>query len=76
MEFDEIENILWDGTEEQLRNLQGKPIAYSYSPKCGAFSVYGQYEISRSHGAQYTPNCVKLFGNEYVFGSGSCKEKF
>lgn len=74
MDFEEIEKMLWDGTKDQLDKLIGQPIAYSYSPECGAFSIYGQNEMSRSHGAPYTPNCVKLFGNEYTFGSGSYLE--
>lgn len=74
-DFEEIENILWDGTEEQLYRLMGKPIAYSYSQEYGAFSIYGEKEISRSHGASYTPKCVELFGDEYVFGPGSLKDK-
>lgn len=76
MSFEEIEEILWDGTEDQIKELAGHPIAYSYSPNSGAFSIYGENEMSRCHGAPYTPSCVKLFGNEYVFGSGSCREKF
>lgn len=76
MQIEEIENILWDGTEEQLKSLIGKPIAFSYSPKYGAFTIYGQNERSSSHGAFYAPNCVKVFGNEHVFGPGSCKDNW
>lgn len=72
IQIEEIESILWDGTEEQLNELEGKPLAFSYSQKYRAFTIYGQNERSYSHGAPYTPNCVKLFGNEHVFGSGSC----
>ena len=42
-DFEEIENILWDGTEEQLYRLMGKPIAYSYSQEYGAF----QYMVKK-----------------------------
>lgn len=72
MQIEEIESILWDGTEDQLNKLEGKPIAFSYSQKYGAFTIYGQNERIYSHGAPYTPNCVKLFGDDHVFGSGSC----
>lgn len=75
MEFEEIESILWDGTKEQLIRLIGEPVSYSFSPKCGSFSVYGKSEMSRSHGAHYTPNCVKVFGNDHSFGPGSCRER-
>ena len=75
LSFENIENILWDGTEEQLSLLEGMPVSYSYSPKYGAFSIYSQKEATRCHGVPYTPSCVKLFGNEYAFGPGSCQPK-
>lgn len=75
MDLDEAEKILCDGTEDQLKELIGKPIAYSYGPKYGGFDVYCESEMSRAYGLFDILNCVKLFGNEYVFGSGSMKDK-
>lgn len=62
---EDIESILYDGTEEQIANLPSG-VSYAYTPEYDAMRIrVGQY-ISSGYGGGI-PNCVRYFGNEHSF---------
>ncbi len=69
MSWDEVEDILYDGTEKDIRNLVcpicGGNIAYEYTEEVPAFSYSCQKcgHISRGQGGP-KPNCAAYFGNK------------
>lgn len=67
MNFDDIYNILWNGTKDQINALSGKDIAFQYTPSCSYFAIRVNQEMSREHGVDILPNCVKLLGNKHSF---------
>lgn len=66
MDLEEATDILYDGTEEQIRNLP-KGVSYSFSPEYRSMHIRCGNQFSKGYGSD-TPNCVKYFGNEYSFG--------
>lgn len=69
-ELDDIIDILFDGSESQIRGLSAADcdgtLEYSYDPQHGAYTVFCGSEGQRGHGL-ITPNCVAIFGNKHTF---------
>ena len=69
MPFDDIEDVLFDGSEEDMRGLSGdgRPISYAYRPSSGSFELAVGNERAKMHGVADEPNCVRIFGPEHTF---------
>lgn len=67
MSFDDIYDILWNGTKDQINNLSGKDIAFQYTPSCSSFTIRAGKEMFRECKVDILPNCVKVLGNKHSF---------
>lgn len=67
MNFDDIYDILWNGTKNQINKLSGEDIAFQYTPSCSSFTIRVGREMSRECKVTDLPNCVKVLGNKYSF---------
>lgn len=68
MEIDDILEILFNGTKEEIKEiLKKEKISYSFAENLEAYTVKNNntLEVVRGSKCHYTPNCVKYFGNEY-----------
>ncbi len=69
MSWDDVEDILFDGSYESIRTIVcpdcGHPISYRYSANTKSMQItcINCGYISRSTGVM-EPNCAKLFGAE------------
>lgn len=65
MSWDDIEDILFDGTPEQIESIKcpecGGNLRVSYFPKTKNTEIICRncHTVVRSHGAEYTPNFAK-----------------
>ena len=72
MTWYDIENILFDGTKENIEKLRcpecGGKISFSCSMKYARFVLRCNScgYLSVSHGFYATPNCCSIFGDEYT----------
>ena len=67
MEIDDILEILFDGTKEEIEKvLKEQKISYSFADNLEAYTVKNNntLEVVRGSKCHYTPNCVKYFGKE------------
>lgn len=67
MEIDDILEILFDGTKEEIeRMLKEQKISYSFANSLEAYTVKNNntLETVRGNKCHYIPNCVKYFGKE------------
>ena len=67
MEIDDILEILFDGTKEEIKNvLKEQKISYTFADNLEAYTVKNNntLEVVRGSKCHYTPNCVKYFGKE------------
>ena len=71
MTFDDIYEILWDGTKTQIEALEGLDLAFEYTPSCCSFTIRYEQAMSREHKAFEEPNCVKIYGNQHIFKEGA-----
>jgi hypothetical protein len=67
MNFEDIYDILWDGTKAQINALSGKDIAFKYTPSCSTFTIRAGNEMSLECKVDILPNCVKILGNKHSF---------
>ena len=67
MSFDEIYDILWNGTKDQINSLSGRDIAFQYTPSCSSFTIRTGRDMSRECKVDILPNCVKVLGNKHSF---------
>ncbi len=68
MEIDDILEILFDGTKEEIEKvLKEQKISYSFTDNLEAYTIRNNntQEVVRGSKCHYTPNCVKYFGNKY-----------
>lgn len=69
MSWDDIDDILYDGTTAEIQNVKcpecGGEISYEYSDESRSFSIVCKKcgHISRASGGPI-PNCVKFFGSK------------
>ncbi|MEG1473998.1 MAG: primase-helicase zinc-binding domain-containing protein [Christensenella sp.] len=74
MSWDDVDNVLYDGTVIDIQKLVcpncGGKIGYEFTDVPRAFSVYCKScgHISRGTGG-HTPNCVKFLGNHAILPS-------
>ena len=69
MEIDDILEVLFDGTKEEVEKiLKEQKISYSFADNLEAYTVKNNktLEIVKGSKCHYTPNCVKYFGREYI----------
>ena len=68
--IDDIESILLDGTEGQIKGLDKLDtiVSFSYTLEHDALKVQLGNDYSSLKGIGYTPNCVRLYGYKYTFG--------
>jgi hypothetical protein len=67
MEIDDILEILFDGTKEEIEKvLKEQKISYTFANNLEAYTVKNNntLEVVRGSKCHYTPNCVKYFGKE------------
>jgi len=67
MEIDDILEILFDGTKEEIKKvLKEQKISYTFADNLEAYTVKNNntLEVVRGSKCHYTPNCVKYFGKE------------
>nr|DAL21464.1 MAG TPA_asm: hypothetical protein [Caudoviricetes sp.] len=67
MEIDDILEILFDGTKEEIEKvLKEQKISYTFADNLEAYTVKNNntLEVVRGSKCHYTPNCVKYFGKE------------
>ena len=70
MEIDDILEILFDGTKEEIEKvLKEQKISYTFADNLEAYTVKNNntLEVVRGSKCHYTPNCVKYFGKEYIY---------
>ncbi len=74
MDWDDVEEILFDGTKETIKNLKcvnegcSGNIEYEFNSKFNSFVVKCQKcgHYSKSNGVFYIPSCVKIFGDKFM----------
>lgn len=71
MDWDDLDDILYDGTEEEIKKARcpvcGGSIRYRYGDKCGTFQTWCDHCGIYSKGIKGPkPNCAELFGDEYT----------
>ena len=67
MEIDDILEILFDGTKEEIEKvLKEQKISYTFADNLEAYTVKNNntLEVVRGSKCHYTPKCVKYFGKE------------
>ena len=67
MEIDDILEILFDGTKEEIEKvLKEQKISYTFANNLEAYTVKNNntLEVVRGSKCHYTPNCVKYFRKE------------
>lgn len=69
--FDDIYEILWDGTRAHIEALEGLDLAFEYTLSCRSFTIRYEQAMSREHKVFEEPNCVKIYGNQHVFKKGT-----
>ena len=70
MEIDDILEILFDGTKEEIEKvLKEQKISYSFADDLEAYTIKNNSKLEVVSGSKchYTPNCVKYFGKEYIY---------
>ena len=70
MEIDDILEILFDGTKEEIEKVvKEQKISYSFADDLEAYTIKNNstLEVVRGSKCHYTPNCVKYFGKEYIY---------
>ena len=70
MDIDELEEILYDGTKEEIKKvLEEYKVSYEYTKKSRSFKVTSLLlnETCRGYKSHYIPNCVKYFGKKYMY---------
>lgn len=68
MEIDDILEILFDGTKEEIQKmLEEEKISYTFAENLEAYTVKNNKTLENVRGSKcyYVPNCVKYFGKEY-----------
>jgi len=66
MSWDDVEDILFDGTQEQIDAIKcpecGGELRMSFFPKTSNIEIACKccHTVVRSHGAAYTPNFAKV----------------
>ena len=76
MEIDNILEILFDGTKEEIeRMLKEQKISYSFANSLEAYTVKNNntLEIVRGNKWHYIPNCVKCFGKKFTVWNEKCE---
>ena len=72
---DEVTDLLFDGSLDDMRQLKGLDIAYEYhrfsSSKGDSMNIRVGCKISHSDGSHYLPNCLHFFGYRHDF-KGDC----
>lgn len=77
MDWDDMESILFDGSQEEINNLVcsecGGTIEYEFWPSTDGMLVMciDCGNMSIMHGVHYTPACTKYFGNKHRIGPQS-----
>ena len=62
MDWEDVTEVLFDGTEEQIKSLRcpdcGSGFSATYSPETRGYEIFcaGCGTLIRAHGAPYTPN--------------------
>lgn len=67
MVIDDILEILFDGTKEEIEKvLKEQKISYNFANNLEAYTVKNNntLEVVRGSKCHYMPNCVKYFGKE------------
>ena len=70
MEIDDILEILFDGTKEEIEKvLKEQKISYSFADDLKSYTVKNNntLEVVRGFRCHYLPNCIKYFGNKYSY---------
>ena len=70
MGIDDILEILFDGTKEEIEKvLKEQKISYSFADDLEAYAIKNNSTLEVVGGSKchYTPNCVKYFGKEYIY---------
>lgn len=65
--FEDIEDILFDGSAEQMSALAEHRVGYRYYPATGNFEISVGSTRSKGYGVAKQPNCVGLFGDAHTF---------
>ena len=67
--FDDIEDILFDGSAEDLSALASNddPVSYAYHAESDSFELAVGKRHAKSFGPYKVPNCVRFFGAEHTF---------
>lgn len=69
--FQDIEEILFDGTDEQLAKLaeaaKDETISYVYYENTNAFEMVVGTSHAKMHEISEVPNCVYVFGPSHSF---------
>lgn len=70
MTIEQFNDILFDGTEEEIKALTGSVdtrASYDYSEAQHGFTVRYDGEIVKQYGPIHKPNCVSVLGPSFVF---------
>jgi hypothetical protein len=71
MTIDQIEDVLFDGTDQQIRDLahiaEQKPLSYAFVPGIRRFELSYGSMTAVSNGVFGTPQCANVLGDTYSF---------
>lgn len=73
MDWIDVENILYEGTKEQMEKIScpdcGGVVSFSYYHECSRFVTKCEScgYLSIGHGLFLVPNCYKFYGIEHTF---------
>lgn len=67
--FNDIEDLLFDGSKDDIAKLSHAkiPISYIYYPNSKSFYLAVENQRAKMHGLDKPPNCVAFFGLEHTF---------
>lgn len=66
MDWYDVEDVLYDGTNEQIDNLKcpdcGEKISYIYNKECNSLTIECKKcgYVSKGHGCSKIPNCANF----------------
>ena len=74
--LEKIERILFSGTREEIKSLQGEDLTYHISRPYLSYSIHYEEICSIGHGLTELPNCFYVFGYEHDFRTSAQKKCF
>lgn len=67
MDIQNIEDILFDGSADQMAGLVGSGASYEFVPEIGVMTIRLGSIVEKLSGIRFDPACVPIYGNSHTF---------